>query len=60
MTDDLSSADLRRWAARCASDADLAKDPADRERLLKMRDALLFLADNLDRQPGETGGKPEA
>ena len=49
MTDRISAAELRGWAARCENEAAQAKDPADRERLLKMRDALLFLADNEDR-----------
>lgn len=59
MTDEISAADLRRWAARCASEADEVKEPADRERLLKMRDALLFLADNQDWLSGTIQPKPE-
>lgn len=43
-----SSADLRRWAMRCATEAAGATEPADRERLLRMRDALTQLAENED------------
>jgi hypothetical protein len=40
--------DFRLWAAQCAAKAETAGTPADRDRLLKMRDALLALADNED------------
>jgi len=42
------AADFRMWAAQCTANAEAAATPADRERLIKMRDALLALADNED------------
>lgn len=41
-----TAAELRRWAMKCATEAATAKEPADRDRLLKMRDALTQLAEN--------------
>jgi hypothetical protein len=43
-----TASDLRRWAMRCAADAAAAREPADRDRLLRMRDALTSLAENED------------
>jgi hypothetical protein len=49
MSPSLSSADLRRWAMRCATEAEnLGTDEERRDRLLKMREALIVLADNED------------
>ena len=57
MIDQADSATLRRWAMQCASEADNPRASGDeRERLLKMRTALLELADTkdwLDGQPNE-------
>ena len=43
-----TATDLRRWAMKCASEASACADMADRERLLRKRDALLALANNED------------
>jgi hypothetical protein len=55
MTDRLDSATLRRWAMQCAAQAsDPRTSGDDRDRLLKMRTALLDLAktqDWLDGRP---------
>jgi hypothetical protein len=48
--------DFRLWAALCAAKAEAAATPADRDRLLKMRDALLALADNEDWLHGRVAG----
>jgi hypothetical protein len=48
--------DFRLWAAQCAAKAASATTPADRDRLLKMRDALLALADNEDWLNGNVAG----
>ena len=49
MIDQADSATLRRWAMQCASEADNPRASGDeRERLLKMRTALLELADTKD------------
>ena len=37
---------LRRWAERCAKDALRFRADEDRDRMLRMRDALLTLAAN--------------
>jgi len=45
-----SSTDLRRWAAQCADQAKrVTSDTAQRERLLKMEQAFLAAADEIDR-----------
>ena len=50
---------LRQWAMKCAAQADNPKiTPAERERLLKMRDALLDLANEQDWLDGRK--KPSA
>ena len=49
MTSPLTAAELRRWAMRCASEAEnLGTGDERRERLLKMREALFDLADSED------------
>jgi hypothetical protein len=54
MTDLMDAATLRRWAMQCAAQAD---DPLltgdERERLLKMRAALLDLAHTQDWLEGQ-------
>ena len=40
----MSAEELRRWAERCATDALRFRADEDRDRLLRMRDALLALA----------------
>jgi hypothetical protein len=54
MPDNIQSAMLRQWATQCAAEADNPKISAEqRERLLKMRHALLEMAkthDWLERQ----------
>lgn len=55
MPDQMQAAMLRRWAMECAAQAD---DPrhtdAERERLRKMREALLQLAQTQDWLEGRT------
>jgi arsenate reductase-like glutaredoxin family protein len=47
MNTNLSAAELRRWAEQCeARSRDSLATAQETERLLKMRDALLVLADN--------------
>lgn len=53
-----TATDLWRWAMRCAVDANTAEQPFDRDRLLKMRDALLQLAENEDWLNGRWDAKP--
>jgi hypothetical protein len=53
-----SSADLRRWAAQCADQAKLAAADDQRQRLLKMEQAFLAAAAELDRADPETGNAP--
>jgi hypothetical protein len=54
------SSDLRRWALQCI---DQANDPRsseeERERLMKMREGLLALADNQDWLNGRVANIPE-
>jgi hypothetical protein len=49
MNTNLSAADLRRWAMQCGT---RANDPMitgdERDRLLKMQESLLYLAENND------------
>jgi hypothetical protein len=57
MTDQLDSAALRRWAIRCAAQADDPRTSGDeRDRLLKMRSALLDLAFTQDWLEGQKRG----
>jgi hypothetical protein len=54
MTDQMESAALRRWAMQCAAQADNPRTTEDeRERLLKMRTALLELAHTQDWLEGQ-------
>lgn len=53
-----SSADLRRWAAQCAGQAKLATADEQRQRLLKMEQAFLAAAAELDRVDPEKGNAP--
>ena len=48
MSEHLSAAELRRWATRCAAEANDASDAEARDRLNKMRAALLQLAQTQD------------
>lgn len=54
------SSDLRRWALQCI---DQANDPSssgeERERLMKMREGLLALADNQDWLNGRVANVSE-
>jgi hypothetical protein len=50
---DVTGAELRKWAARCAAQAKETRSIPDRARLLAMRDALLDLADNEDWLSGK-------
>lgn len=53
-----SSSGLRRWAMQCAAAADDPRASGDeRERLLKMRKALLELADAQDWLDGKGGDR---
>lgn len=56
MNINMSAFDLRVWAAQCESET---RDPRtsgeERDRLLRMRDALLMLADNQDWLDGRAG-----
>jgi hypothetical protein len=55
MVDPLNADDLRSWAAQCAAKAEQIISPrAERERLLKMRESLLALADNADWLTGRS------
>jgi hypothetical protein len=44
----MTAEELRRWAARCATDARRVRADEDRDRLMRMREALLALAANED------------
>lgn len=49
MNTNLSAADLRRWAMQCGTRANDPMTSGDeRDRLLKMQESLLYLADNND------------
>lgn len=51
----ISSADLRRWAMECYDQAVNPRASGDeRERLLKMRESLLILAEEQDWLNGKT------
>jgi hypothetical protein len=59
MIDMHSSSGLRRWAMQCAAAADdLHASGDERDRLLKMRRALLELADAQDWLDGKSCEKP--
>jgi RecB family exonuclease len=52
-----SAADLRRMAMQCAAQADMPDaDETERDKLLKMREALLSLAANEDWLNGRSAG----
>ena len=54
MPDTLNAAELRRWAMECGAKANRADCGDDeRSRLLKMREALLSLAENADWLAGK-------
>jgi hypothetical protein len=48
MPDTLCAADLRRWAVQCAERALTLKCAEERQRLSRMREAILMLAENAD------------
>jgi hypothetical protein len=55
MPDTLNAADLRRWATRCATEArDKNCTAEESERLLKMHESLLALAESADWLNGKT------
>ena len=60
MTATLTASDLRRWAMRCGSEAADAASDDDRMRLLKMRDALIQLAENEDWLNGKSFSRSNA
>ncbi len=51
-----TSADLRRWAMQCGARTAAATCADERERLTRMRQALLDLADNEDWLSGMSRG----
>jgi hypothetical protein len=54
MTDLLAASTLRRWASQCAAQANNPRSSGDeRDRLLKMRAALLDLAETQDWLNGD-------
>jgi len=54
MPDTLDAADLRRWAMQCSAEAESdGCSVEERSRLLKMREALLDLAENADWLAGK-------
>jgi hypothetical protein len=48
-----SPADLRRWAGQCAEQAKLAASEEQRQRLLKMEQAFLSAAKEIEDLPVE-------
>jgi hypothetical protein len=52
----LTPGELRAWAARCEAEAKNPANAGRREQLLKMRDALLGLAETEDRLGAASGG----
>jgi hypothetical protein len=61
MDTNISASDLRRWAGQCdAQAADPRASGDERERLLKMREALLTLAENQDWLDGRSRKIPES
>jgi hypothetical protein len=54
MTDQMDASTLRRWAMQCADQADNPRASGDeRDRLLRMREALLELAKTKDWLDGK-------
>ena len=61
MTDELDAATLRRWAEKCAAQADSPHiSGEERDRLLKMRTALIELATTQDWLEGQNKDVPPA
>ena len=61
MSDELDAATLRRWADQCAAQAEDPHIAGDtRDRLLKMRTALLELATTQDWLEGQNKDVPPA
>jgi len=61
MDTNISASDLRRWAGQCdAQAADPRASGDERERLLKMREALRTLAENQDWLNGRSSKIPES
>ncbi len=59
MNTNISASDLRRWARQFDAQAiDPRATGDERERLLKMKQALLTLAENQDWLDGRSGGAP--
>ncbi len=55
----MGSSDLRRWAMQCIEEANNPRSSGEeRERLMKMREGLLALADNQDWLNGKADGVP--
>lgn len=55
----MGSLDLRRWAMQCIEEANNPRASGEeRERLMKMREGLLALADNQDWLNGRIDGAP--
>jgi hypothetical protein len=48
MPDTLNATELRRWAAQCADRAQTLRCEEERERLRRMREAILTLAKDAD------------
>lgn len=48
ITETPKGAELRQWARQCGAQATLARSAEERDRLLRMRNSLLELADNED------------
>ena len=61
MTDELDAATLRRWAEKCAAQADNPRiSGEERDRLLKMRTALIELATTQDWLEGQKKDVPSS
>ena len=61
MDTNISASALRRWAMECdAQAADPRAGGDERDRLLKMREALLTLAENQDWLDGRSNKTPES
>ena len=58
MQSELTAADLRHWAKQCDDDAKSPRISGDeRDHLLKMKTALLTLAENKDWLEGKRDGR---
>ena len=58
MPHSLSATELRRWARQCLVDGGAAKNAGRRESMMRMRDALLALAEKQDRLDGTIAKPP--